>query len=642
MRFTVLPLIITATLMTVAPEQRLEAQAVAETAAKLKTVPITTPQRPPEWALWQRHVLSQLEPAAKFFVEKYTRPNGELIWRDEWPGMDGSDDGYESFYNFPLFYVLGGHEDLLPLSEKLWDAVTEQFTRYGQIHNEFDAHYDWMHHGESYTYFYFFGLANPTSAQHRRRAIQFARLYTGEDPAVPNYDPAKKLMRSPLTGSKGPHFQNTAEDWVTHRPILAHYPLPFDDIPHVDSSEAWNDDAKFPLILEALNRRMMRGDVPLNLTATSLMANAYMYTGEEKYRRWVQEYVSAWMERVRANNGILPDNVGLSGRIGETMDGRWWGGYYGWRWPHGLFNQLEATVIGASNAYLATGEAKYLDLPRSVIDLVAEHARDDRGQVAVPHRHGDQGWYDYRPIKAKYLVHLWFMSREEEDLRRLESLVPSREGFRLNYRKGKGDSEHALQWFRFVRGENDGYPMQILRATYEESLARLERIREDDSTSDEQDVHHWQRLNPLVLEGLVQLMLGAPNHIYHGGLLHASVRYYDPMARRPGVPPDVAALVERLTPDGIRLQLVNLNPAQPRTVILQAGMFAEHRFTRVRSVFHYPYQFDTIDAPHFQVELGPGAVGRLEVGIERLVNRPTYRFPWHDGGAATIRGAGEP
>ena len=84
--------------------------------APLKTVPITTPDSPPEWALFQRHMLKQLHPAAMSLVKKYTKPNGELIWRDEWPGMDGSDDGYESFYNFPLYYALGGHEQIAPLA----------------------------------------------------------------------------------------------------------------------------------------------------------------------------------------------------------------------------------------------------------------------------------------------------------------------------------------------------------------------------------------------------------------------------------------------------------------------------------------------------------------------------------------------
>ena len=148
----------------------------------------------------------------------------------------------------------------------------------------------------------------------------------------------------------------------------------------------------------------MRGDVPLNLTATSLMLNAYMYTGDPKYKKWIEEYVGAWIERTRQNGGILPDNVGPRGKIGEHMDGKWWGGYYGWRWPHGLFNQLESTLIGAANAYLVSGDPKYLELPRGVRPGAKARAGSRTASVLVPHRHGDDGWYDYRPIKPQHLV----------------------------------------------------------------------------------------------------------------------------------------------------------------------------------------------------------------------------------------------
>ena len=594
-----------------------------------KTIPLTTSAEPPTWALWQRQVLEQLYPAAKALVDKYTRPDGTLIWREDWPGMDGSDDGYESFYNLPLLYALGGHEDLLGLSEKLWDAITRQFTQYGQIYNEFDEHYDWMHHGESYTYFYFFGLTNPTLAKHQERSKRFAGLYLNENPSALNYDPIKRIIRSPINGSRGPHFVNTAEDWVTHRPILANYPLPFENIPHIRNSEDWNDDERFPHILNAINQRMMRGDVPLNMTATSLIANALMYSGKQKYRQWIIDYINAWRQRVIDNDGILPDNVGLSGEIGEHMNGNWWGGYYGWKWPHGLFNQIESTFIGASNAYLVSGDASFLDLPRSVIDLVSLHARQENGSTHVPHRHGKNGWYSYRPFPSKYLAQLWFLSRAPEDWDRLESLVKTDDWKQLNYSKGKGDSTHPGPWLMYVRGENEDYPMQILQAGYAETRSRIQKIRDDQTGPADQDVHHWQKLNPVVLEGLVQLTLGSPNHIYHGGLLHTSLRYFDPKKKRPGLPQDVAALVERLTTNGVRLQLVNLNPAESRRVILQAGMFAEHEFTQTRQVVHYPYQFDRIDARHFEVELAPGAVGRLEIDMKRFSHPPTYAYPWH-------------
>jgi len=597
---------------------------------RLTTVEIRTPTTPPEWALWERQILERLYPAAVEFVEKYTRQDGTLIWRDQWPGMDGSDDGYESFYNFPLYYALGGPEEIHQLSRRLWDAVTRQFTHYGQVYQEFDAYYDWMHHGESYTNFYFFGLADPTPDKWRERAVRFAGLYLNEDPEALNYDPVRKLIRSPITGSRGPRLVNTAEDWVTHRPVLAGYPLPYDDIPNVTESSAWVDDAKFPFILQAMNQRMMRADVPLNLTATSLMLNAYMYTADAKYKTWIEEYVEAWMERTRRNGGILPDNVGPSGKIGETMDGKWWGGYYGWRWPHGLFNQVEATLIGASNAYLVSGDPKYLELPRSVFRLVQGKARVENGRVLVPHRHGDQGWYDYRPIDPAHLVCLWSLSQQKQDYQRIEELTNVSSRDTLSYRKGKGDWEHTGAWFAFIEGHDPDYPLQILKATYAETLRRLEMTRNDRTQPAERDVHHWQQRNPVVLEGLVQLMLGSPNHVYHGGLLHCRLFYYDPQRKRPGLPPDVAALVDKITPEGVSVHLVNLHPSQSREVILKAGAFGEHEFTEVR----YGDETTQVERALFQIRLRPGAAGRLQIGMKRFVNRPSYSFPRQGPGAS--------
>jgi hypothetical protein len=47
------------------------------------------------------------------------------------------------------------------------------------------------------------------------------------------------------------------------------------------------------------------------------VTNVYLYTGDEKYKKWVLEYVDAWIVRINQNNGIIPDNVGLSVKIGE-------------------------------------------------------------------------------------------------------------------------------------------------------------------------------------------------------------------------------------------------------------------------------------------------------------------------------------
>jgi len=587
----------------------------------LPIVTISTTAPPPDWALWERYLLDGFYPAAMEFVEKYTRPDGTLIWRDAWPGMDGSDDGYESFGNFPLYYCLGGPEEIHALSRHLWEGVTRQFTAYGQVEREFDGYYDWMHHGESSTYMYFLGLADPAVAKDRERALRFAAMYMGEDPQAENYDPSRQLIRSPINGSRGPRFENTAEDWVTHRPVLADYPLPYDDIPGVMSSDAWIDDVRFPAILQAMNQRMMRGDVPLNLTSTSLVLNAFLYSGEAKYREWVESYADAWLDRTRRNDNILPDNVGLDDEIGQYMDGKWWGGYYGWRWPHGLFNLVESSLIGASNAYLATGDARFLELPRSVFDLVLSHARINvRGERVVPHRHGDQGWYDFRPIDPSLPVHLWSLTEAEEDYARLVALVPREARTSLQYHRHKGDSEHSASWAGFVEGLHPDYPVEILRATWLESQRRMEATRCDRTTPDQQDVHHWQLRNPVVLEGLVQLALGAPNHVYHGGMLHCRLFYFDPDHGRPGLPADVAAMAVPTSAGEVDATLVNLHSSQWRRVVIQGGAFGEHELTRVET----PSERLEVDGHRVEVRLAPGACGRIRIIMQRHERRPGY------------------
>ena len=50
--------------------------------------------------------------------------------------------------------------------------------------------------------------------------------------------------------------------------------------------------------------------------------------------------------------------------------------------------------------------------------------------------------------------------------------------------------------------------------------------------------------------------------MYTGGLLRATVRYFDADRTRPGLPPDVAALVDKLEADSAGIQLVNLNAGE--------------------------------------------------------------------------------
>lgn len=585
---------------------------------------------PPAWAMAQRLLMDRMNEAVPAFQQRYTRADGTFVWRERWPGFDGSDDGYESYHNWPLFYALGGRSDLYPRSRFLWEAVTRQFTGYGQVWREFDAHYDWMHHGESSIFLYYLGLAQPADAVMSARAVRFARMYTGDDPLAPNWDPERRLIRSPINGSRGPRCENAWDDWATHRAVLDHYPAPFEDIPGVTTPKAqWTDDHVYAEILKLLNQRQMRGDVPLNLTATSLVTHAYLLTGEDRYRDWVLGYLEAWAERIAANGGLCPDNVGPGGAIGEHLDGKWWGGYYGWRWPHGFMTILQPLTIAAMNAVLLTGDYRYLDIPRGQLDRLMALGRVEDGRLLIPHRHTDAGWTAWRPVPPEFPLQLWLLSQAPADRARLER-IPERdpEWRRVLPGRGKGDDLHIGPWYSFLQGALPDYPERLLEAQWTEVARRLERMAGDTGDPETWDVHHWQEINPVHTEALLQLACGGPQIIYHGGLLHLRLRYVDAEARRPGLPPDVAALVTALDAGSTSVSLVNTNPLRERRLILQAGAFGEHEFTDVVEVGgEAPALAVPVTGKHLGVVLPPGRALDLRLGMRRHCRQPTYEQP---------------
>ncbi|QGQ94566.1 hypothetical protein EHS13_06540 [Paenibacillus psychroresistens] len=611
---------------------------------------------PPQWALTERLLINQLNQAALEFVARYTRADGTLIWRQDWPGMDGSDDPYEGFMNLALLYTLGGSSELHELARKIWEGITWQWTEYGQVHREFDAYYDWMHHGEGYLYLYFLGLAGPATLKDRQRAARFAGMYIGEDEEAKNYDAQLKLIRSPITGSRGPQFELTAEDWVTHRGILDNYLAPYEDIPGVDFASgkcAWSNDEIYADIVRLMNERMTRGDVPLNLNATGLVTHAFLYSGDDKYRSWVLDYLAVWEERTRQNGGIIPDNVGLSGEIGQYNDGKWWGGYYGWRWPHGFMTIIEPLTNACMNAVLLTGDMGQLDLARNQLDENFALGKEVNGQWLVPYKYFDAGWADYRPAAPRYPVYLWTVSMADEDLNRIERIakdhdwneviIPTVSG---GDKKTGRDTKHYIgntqPWFQYIRGLNPDYPQQILDANCKLVEQQLTKMRseagdphnwitsynEDDFSS----IHAWQEMCPVYMESLVQLTLGGPMHISHGGLQHARVRYYDVEGKRPGLPESVAALVKELTDRSVTLELINIDLFAKRTLIIQAGTFGEHRFEEVHFLDEAGASVETsiVNNKWLVVELPAGTGASLQITMSRYVNSPSYDLPWAD------------
>ena len=574
-------------------------------------VRLDTPLAPPGWALLERELLRANARACEEFFARYFDDRGYLECVERRGGDDGPDDAIENVNDWPVLYALGGSEIILTLFKKAWEGHLRQFTeakttevpfaRDGMYFKEFPVMFDWLHHGEGLSVFDMEGLCDPHDARYRQRVMRYAGFYLNDDPGAPNYDPKVKIIRSLFNGSRGPLLRKaTALDWAGDPIEVEHRFRPG----HGESS--------YKQMLEHFqNYNDIVGDSPMNLAATSLALNAYMLTHNARYKTWILEYVEAWRQRMISNGGIIPSNIGLDGKIGGECQGKWYGGVYGWGFTvlnpstkqPAHRNDHFLGLNGFGNAFFLTGDDRFLDAWRTQIEAVNSHLRVENSQTVYPHMFGDKGWYDYKPEPYRHgVLELYYWSMKEVDRRR----VPD------------------TGWLAFLEGRNPGYPEAALRADFATIRRKAEAMRHDTTTPDTRLADDPMAYNPATVATMVQLMLGGLPPKHQGEVLHARVRYFDPVKRRPGLPDDVAALVDSLGEVSTSLTLVNLNQSEPREVIVQGGGYGEHLCEEVtcndREV--------PVHRPRFRVLLGPGAGGRLTLKMKRYAGIPTLAPPW--------------
>ena len=586
---------------------------------------IDTPMPAPAWARLERQILAAAVPACREFFQKHYDDRGYLQAFLRWGANDGPDDAFENFNRWPELHALGADDEILRLYLKAHEGMIRQYSeaktrdvpagRDGMYVKEFSAQSDWMHHGEGLQLFNRMALSAPDDPAYVARARRFAGLYMGEDPDAPNYDPKRKLIRSMINGSKGPLLRKaTALDWVGD---------PFDTAGFV----ALHGESTYTQFLEHYQEYTdVVGDHFLNLVATTLPTNAYMATGDAKYRRWLVEYMDAWLARMQQNGGVIPSFVDLDGRIGGS-EGRWWNNAYGWGFSpvnpvtkrREDRNRIPRALVGFSNALLVTGDRKYVDAWRGMIAAVNSHARKVEGRVEYPTMFGaisglasrssgakeaSVGWYGWqREPWSVGALEVWYWSMSDEDRARVGGANP---------------------WVEFLDGRNPGYAETSLERELASIPRKLEIIRADTTPPDKRLADNMLDANPAATDALVRLMFGALVPGREGGLLNARVRYFDPTRRRAGVPEDVAALVTGLGDRRTVVTLVNTSASEPRTVMVQAGGYGEHQFESVE----WSGRTARVDARDFTVRLAPGAGATLTLAMRRYVNAPTVKLPW--------------
>ena len=615
--------------------------------ARDAVVDVETPVAPPHWALLERRLLEAQARACEEFFARYFDERGYLLCVPRWSGDDGPDDALENLLNWTMLHALGADDRILALYKSGLDGHFRQYTeaktsevelgREGMYYQEFHRCFDWMHHGEAWSPIVLQGLSDPHDHKLEHRMRRWSGWYMGEDPYIPNYDRAHRVIPSFFNGSGGPLLRKaTALDWAG------------DPIQVAGRFRAGHGEASFQEMLDHFRDYTdVVGDNPMNLGATTLGFTAYALTGERKYRDWVLEYVDAWVERTAANGGIVPTSVGLDGRI-ESGYG-WYGGVYGWNhtvmqipWRGQIAHRnsfVNRAHYGFANALLLTGDRRYVEPWRRMLDLVNANAKQEDGRTLYPHMYGrldkverlrqghaiddlpqkgPEGWYEFRPQRfapgALELYH-WTLDRSALEL------LPE-----------------TPAWVRYLEGGDESFPERALQEDLELLRRKAALLHADARTPDTTMSDDPNRINPATTNALVQLMLGGVPVGRAGYPLHCRLRYFDPARRRAGLPEQVGALVERMTEDEVTLRLVNLDPVSARTVVVQGGAYAEHQITTVRmggsdgAAGPRPATAATavtaVDHSHFAVRLAPGAGARLAVGMKRYANQPTLAFPW--------------
>ena len=576
------------------------------------TILINKAMPAPAWALAEREMLQAAADGARLWVERYVKPDGSVNVPERWGVTDGPDDIMETVRGWPLVYAMGAPESVADAYEKVWEGHLRQFGRAkiptvelakdGIFVKEFPPSFDWEHTGEGLQAFYWHALGRPGDPASLARTRRFAGFYLNEDPAAPNYDPKHKIIRSLFNGSIGP---------VT-RPVT-----PVD----------WDGDENPKRAARFSTSSNIRGDHPLNLLATTLATQAYLLTHEARYRNWVLEYVGAWRDRAAANGGNFPSNIGLDGRIGSEWGGKWYGGIFGWNSPDdGLRNYVMRGIPAAfGQAAMLSRNMAYMAPVRRQVDNIFAAARTENGQVLVPHYYGDpldqsrgrraEGGLVRVSGRRVFSNRCAWESFGNDD--RIVSVVAGSRGPETDSSKPARPA-FSTGLDRVPAGKPSEYPLEALQQEQQDVRRTAERTSKKAS---------GYGASPVAFESLANLTLGAANLYGSGDVLRSQVRYFDPDRSRAGLAEDVAALVEKIEPDSVTLTLVNTSQTASRRLIVQMGAYGEHQATSVRR----GDQTVPLNASHFEVQLAAGAGETLVIGIKRLANDPTLRFPWEPG-----------
>ena len=117
---------------------------------------------------------------------------------------------------------------------------------------------------------------------------------------------------------------------------------------------------------------------------------------------------------------------------------------------------------GFGNAYLLTGDDRYLDPWRKMIDLINAQGKMVAGKTMYPHMFGDQGWYDFTEERYKHgAQEIWYWSMRADG----GEFAPNEEADQLDWLSpADAAAARALRLQNAAKGMRE--PVQVMDGNY--------------------------------------------------------------------------------------------------------------------------------------------------------------------------------
>ena len=334
----------------------------------------------PEWALLQRELLRAAHRRLRVLPREVLRRARLPALRPALGRRRRPRRRHRELQRLAVLHALGGSDDSCELYKQAVGGPPRQYTRRktkhvpfardGMYYKEFPALFDWLHNSEGLSAFNLRGCRRRTIAKLIQRTRRFAGFYTTRIPARRTTTRKHKIIRSMFNGSRarccarpprstGPAIRSRSRT-LPARPRRAQLR---GDAGHFKD---YND---------------IVGDNPQNLHATTLALNAYLLTGEASTIA-----TGCWSTSTPGGNAPRPTAASSRPTSGSTARSAGGRQVVRRRLRLGLQRRGAAdrqarrpqpfrAIVGFMNAYLLTGDDKYLAVWRRQNAAINSRAR---------------------------------------------------------------------------------------------------------------------------------------------------------------------------------------------------------------------------------------------------------------------------